>query len=188
MTEANDAARRQRATQRDARSIAAAGTKLQGNAADKHDGGQHTETAGVKAERNCQYENNECFACGKQGHRQWDYPQSQQGKAEKGLHSQSHDQDLKQQQQQQQSTSGPAQRTRSKATGAAPASATPTAGASEYRVKCGGYGNRICCACGVYGKESRLRVHSRAVPEGGSRGYRVHGDGAAPCFPERWAT
>ena len=36
--EANDAARRQRATQRDARSVAAAGTKLQGKAADKHDG------------------------------------------------------------------------------------------------------------------------------------------------------
>ena len=36
--EANDAARRQTATRRDARSVAAAGTKLQGNVADKHDG------------------------------------------------------------------------------------------------------------------------------------------------------
>ena len=33
--EANDAARRQTATRRDARSVAAAGTKLQDNAADK---------------------------------------------------------------------------------------------------------------------------------------------------------
>ena len=36
--EANDAARRQTATPRDARPVAAARTKLQGNAADKHDG------------------------------------------------------------------------------------------------------------------------------------------------------
>ena len=46
--EVNDAARRQRETQRDARSVAAAGTKLQGNA-DKHDGSQLAKTAGVKA-------------------------------------------------------------------------------------------------------------------------------------------
>ena len=38
--EANDATHRQRATQRDARPVAAAGTKLQGNAADKHNGSQ----------------------------------------------------------------------------------------------------------------------------------------------------
>ena len=38
--EANDATRRQTATRRDARSVAAAGTKLQGNAADKHNGSQ----------------------------------------------------------------------------------------------------------------------------------------------------
>ena len=42
--EANDAARRQRATQRDARSVAAARTKLQGKAADKHDGSQSAKT------------------------------------------------------------------------------------------------------------------------------------------------
>ena len=53
-----------------ARSVAAAGTKLQGKAADKHDGSQIAKTAGVKAERNCRYENNECFVCGKQGHKQ----------------------------------------------------------------------------------------------------------------------
>ena len=67
--EANDAARRQRATQRDARSVAAAGTKLQGNAADKHDGSQSAKTAGVKSEWNRRYEI-ECFVCGKQGHKQ----------------------------------------------------------------------------------------------------------------------
>ena len=58
--EANDAARRQTATRRDARSVAAAGTKLQGNAADKHDGSQCAKNAGVQAERNHLYEN-ECF-------------------------------------------------------------------------------------------------------------------------------
>ena len=59
--EANDAASRHRATQRDARSVAAAGTKLQGNAADKHDGSQRAKTAGVKAKRSRRYENNEFF-------------------------------------------------------------------------------------------------------------------------------
>ena len=61
MIEANDAARRQTATWRDARSVAAAGTKLQGNAADKPDGSQSAKIAGLKAERNRRYENNECF-------------------------------------------------------------------------------------------------------------------------------
>ena len=61
----NDSARRQRATQRDARSVGAAGTKLQVNAGDKHDGSPRAKTAGVKAERNRRYENNECFVCGK---------------------------------------------------------------------------------------------------------------------------
>ena len=70
--EANDAARRQTATRRDARSVAAAGTKLQGNAADKPNGSQSANTAGVKAERNRRFENNECFVCGKQGRKQWD--------------------------------------------------------------------------------------------------------------------
>ena len=93
MIEANDTARRQTATWRDARSVAAAGTKLQGNAADRHDGSQSAKTAGVKAERNRRYENNECFVCGKQGHKQWNCPQRQQGKAGKGVHGQSHGQD-----------------------------------------------------------------------------------------------
>ena len=127
--EATDAARRQKGTRREARSVAAAGTKLQGNAADKPDGSQSAKTAGVKAERNRRYENNECFVCGKQGHKQWDCPQNQQGKAGKGVHGQSHDQDPKQQQhhqQLQQSPGNPAQYTQSKGTGIAPASATPT--------------------------------------------------------------
>ena len=101
MIEANDAARRQTAKRRDARSAAAADTKLQANAADKHDASQSAKTAGVKAERNIRYENSECFVCGKLGHKQWDCPQSQQGKAGKGVHGQSHDQAPKQQQQQQ---------------------------------------------------------------------------------------
>ena len=58
--EANDAARRQTATRRDARSVAAAGTKLQSSAADEHDASQSAKTAGVKAERNRRYDNNEC--------------------------------------------------------------------------------------------------------------------------------
>ena len=77
------------------------------------------------------------FVCGKQGHTQWDCPQSQQGKAGKGVHCQSHGQDPKQQQhqqqQQQRSMSGPAQHTRKNATGMAPASATLIAGASGYK-------------------------------------------------------
>ena len=92
--------------------MAAAGTKLQGNAADKSDGSQSAKTAAVKAERNRRYENNECFVCGKQGHKQWDCPQNLQSKAGEGVHGQSHGQAPKQQQQQQ-STSGPAQHTRS---------------------------------------------------------------------------
>ena len=47
--EATDAARRQKGTRREARSVAAAGTKLQGNAADKPEGSQSAKTAGVKA-------------------------------------------------------------------------------------------------------------------------------------------
>ena len=104
------------------------------NAAEKHDGSQSAKTAGVKSERNRRHENNECFVCGKQGHKQWDCPQSQQSKAGKGIHGRSHGQAPRQQQQQQQSTIGPAQHTRSKATGAAPASATPTARASGYKI------------------------------------------------------
>ena len=50
--EANDAARRHTAKRLGARSVAAAGTKLQGNAADEHDASQSAKTAEVKAERN----------------------------------------------------------------------------------------------------------------------------------------
>ena len=63
----NDESRRQTATRRDAKSVAAATTKPQGNSADKLDGSQSAKTAGVKAERNRWYENNECFVCGKKG-------------------------------------------------------------------------------------------------------------------------
>ena len=58
------------------------------------------------------------------GHKQWDCPQSQQGKAGKGVHDQTHGQTPTQQQQ---SANGPAQHARSKTTGMAPASATPRA-------------------------------------------------------------
>ena len=78
--EANGDASRQTAKRRDARSVAAAEAKLQGNAADKHDASQGAKTARVKAERNRRYGNNECFVCGKQGYKQWDCPQSQHGK------------------------------------------------------------------------------------------------------------
>ena len=84
--EANNAERRQTAKRRDARSMAAAGTKPQGSAVDEHDSRENAKAAGVKAERNRRYDNNDCFACGKQGHKQRDGPQSQQGKAGKGVH------------------------------------------------------------------------------------------------------
>ena len=67
MIEANDTARRQTATWRDARSVAAAGTKLQGNTAAKHDGSQSAKTAAVNEERNRRSKNNDCCFCGKQG-------------------------------------------------------------------------------------------------------------------------
>ena len=78
----------------------------------------------MKAQQNRRYDNNQCFVCGKQGHEQWDCPQSQQGKAGKGVHDQSHGQTPIQQQQ---STKGPAQHILSKTTGMPPASATPRA-------------------------------------------------------------
>ena len=133
MIKANDVAFRRTAKWPDARSVAAEGTKLQGTAADKHDASQNIKTAGVKAQRNRRYDNNESFVCSKQRHKQWDCPQSQHSKAVKGVHGQSHGYAPKQQQQQQ-STSGPAQHTWSKATGTAPASATLTVGASGYKI------------------------------------------------------
>ena len=63
--EANDAARWHGVKQRDARSVAAAGTKLQGSAADEHDSRQRAKAAGVKAGRNRRYEF--CVCC-KYGH------------------------------------------------------------------------------------------------------------------------
>ena len=114
--------------------MAAAGIKLQGSAADKHDASQSAKTPGVKAERNRRYDNNESFVFGKQSHKQWECSQRQRGKAGKGVHGQSDGHaPMQQQQQQQQSPSGPAQHTRSKITGTAPASATPTAGVSRYK-------------------------------------------------------
>ena len=86
--EANDAERRQTAKRRNARSTAAAGTKPQGSAADEHDSRKNTNATGVKAEGHRPYDNNECFVCGKQGHKQWDCHQSQQGKTGKGVHGQ----------------------------------------------------------------------------------------------------
>ena len=90
--EANDAERRQTAKRRDSRSMAAAGTKPQGRAVDEHDSRGNAKAASVKAEWSRRYDNNECFVCGKQGQKQWDCPQSQQGKAGKGVHDQSHGQ------------------------------------------------------------------------------------------------
>ena len=104
--ETNDAERRRTAKRRDARSMAAAGTKPQGSAADGHDSRENTKAAGVKADRNRRFDNNECFVCGKQEHKRWE---SQQGKAGNGVHDQSHGQIPTQQQQ---STNGPAQHSR----------------------------------------------------------------------------
>ena len=53
VTEAKDAARQQTTKRRDSRSVAPAGTKLQGSAADEHDATQSAKMAGVKAEQNC---------------------------------------------------------------------------------------------------------------------------------------
>eukprot|EP00904_Undaria_pinnatifida_P005886 jgi/Undpi1/2427/HiC_scaffold_13.g05808.m1 len=66
------------------------------------------------------------------GQKQRDCPQSQQGKAGKGVHGQSHGQTPVQQQQ---SPSGPAQHNRSKTTGMAPVTATPRASAYKTASK-----------------------------------------------------
>ena len=91
--EANDAARWQTPQRWDSKSVAAAETNLQGNAAGKHYANQSAKTAGVKTEWNRRYDNKECFVSGKQGSEQWDCPQSQQGNVGKGVHGQSHGQD-----------------------------------------------------------------------------------------------
>ena len=74
--EADDAERRQTAKRRDARLVAAAGTKPQGSAPDEHDSRESATAVGVKAERNRRHDNNECFVCGEQGHKQRDCPRS----------------------------------------------------------------------------------------------------------------
>ena len=102
--EANDSVRRQTAKRRDARWVAVDGTQPQGCTADGHDSRESAKAAGVKAERNRWYDNKECFVCRKQGHKQRDCPQSQQGKTGKGVHGQSHGQTPMQHQ----STSSPA--------------------------------------------------------------------------------
>ena len=148
--EADDAARRQRATQRDARSVAAAATKLQDNDAGKHDGSKRAKTAGVKAERNYRYENCECFVCGKQGHKQWDCPQASRGRRRKAFMARA--------------TARPPSSSNSSSPQAVPLRIPgaklpgrplrlPPYGWSWWiqdRFKSGGYGNRTCCACGVY--------------------------------------
>ena len=60
---ANSAARRQTALRGDVRSVAAAGSKLRGNVADKHDESRSAKTVVAKAERKRRYENNESFFC-----------------------------------------------------------------------------------------------------------------------------
>ena len=57
--EANNAVRRQTAKRRDARLVAAAGAKLQGSISDGHDSRESAKAAGVKAERNRRYDNND---------------------------------------------------------------------------------------------------------------------------------
>ena len=186
--EANDAERRQTPTRRGVRSVVAAGTKLQGNAADKHGGSKSAKTAGVKADKNRGYENNECFACGKQGHKQWDCHQGQQGKGRIGVHGQSHGQAPKQQQQQQQSTSDPGKHTRSKHTGTAPASATHTTGTSGYITASKAVVTVTEPAAPAASTQTGGDyVYTAAAGKHDASGYRAHRDGAAPCFPERWA-
>ena len=87
--ETNDAERRHTAKRRDSRSLAAAGTKPKGSAADEHDSCESAKAAGVKEEKNRRYDNNECFVCGQQCHKKRDCHRSQQGKAGKIVHGQS---------------------------------------------------------------------------------------------------
>ena len=122
--EANGAARRQTAKWRDSRSRLLRGPSRREVLLTSTTHARMPRLPGVKAERNRRYDNNECFVCSKQGHKQWNCSQSQQGKVGKGVHDQSHGQTPMQQQQ---STNRSDQNTRSKTTGMAPASATPRA-------------------------------------------------------------
>ena len=83
--DANDAVRRQSATPRDTRLVAVAVTKMQGSAADKHDASQRAETAGVKAERNRQYDNNECFFVASKGTSSGTAPKASRGRRRKAF-------------------------------------------------------------------------------------------------------
>ena len=70
VVEANDTERRQTGKRHDARSVAAAGTKPQGSAADEHDSRESANVAGVTSEQSRWYDNNEYFMCGKPGHKE----------------------------------------------------------------------------------------------------------------------
>ena len=132
--EAIDAVRGQKiktAKRRNARSVPVAWSKPQGRTADRYNSRESAKAAGVKAERNRRYDNKECFVCGKQGHKQRDCRQSQQGKARKGAHGHSHGHTPIQQQ----STNDLAQLTRSNTTEISPATATPRASAYKTASK-----------------------------------------------------
>ena len=81
--EVTDDVRRQTAKwhdRSDGRPMAAEATKPHENAANEHDSCASANVADVKSKRNRRYGN---AVCGKQGHKQWDCPQCQQGKAGK---------------------------------------------------------------------------------------------------------
>ena len=121
VAETKDAERRQTAKRRDPRSVAAAGPIRRELVPT---GTTHARVPRLLVKKQSGIvgtTNNECFVCGKQGHKQRDCPRSQQGTGGKGVHAQSKGQIPIQQQQ---STNGPAQHTRSKKTGMAPAPAT----------------------------------------------------------------
>ena len=130
--DANGTERRQMTERRNARSVAAAGIKPQGSAADEHDPRESTSAVGVKADRNRRYGNSECVVCDKQGHKQRDCPQNQRGKVMKGVDAQSQGQTPIQQQQ---ATNSPVQHARSKTTGMPPAFTTPRASAYKTTSK-----------------------------------------------------
>ena len=63
--------------------MAVEGNKPQESTADGHDSRESANAAGVKAERNRRYDDNDCFVCCQQGHKQWDCPESPQGRTGK---------------------------------------------------------------------------------------------------------
>ena len=90
MIKANNAECWQTGKRLDARSMATAGTKPQGSAADEQDPRESAKAAGGKAERNRQYDNTTSASCGKEGDKQRGCPLRKQGKAGKGVHGKSH--------------------------------------------------------------------------------------------------